>query len=158
MREEERDTHIHSGVLPGGVGGTGIGMGIIGAPLLSNHRTEDREARSETFRNQSAQKSGGGGGSGSGGWSPQALRSNPVHGYRNVSGDGRGDEDEEEVEIPPKSPLRESMIAGLGAAVGRKSPDDERPRYQLVDEVVGDDVPILHSPGQLRHSRQKRSQ
>ena len=126
-------------------------MGIIGAPLLSNHRAEDREARSKAFRNQLAQKSGGG--SGSGGWSPQALRSNPVHGYRGVSGDGSGDEDGGEFEIPPKSPLRASMTAGLGAAVGRRSPDDDRPRYQLVDELAGDDVPILQSPGELRHSR-----
>jgi len=45
------------------------------------------------------------------------------------------------------------MTAGLGAAVGRRSPDDDRPRYQLVDELARDDVPILQSPGELRHSR-----
>lgn len=142
MADGERDTHIHSGVLPGGVGGTGIGMGI-GAPLLGNHRTEDREARSEAYRSQIA------------GGSPHALRSNPTYGGRSGGSGGGVDE---EVEIPPKSPLRESMqVGGLSSAVGRRNPDDGVRRYQLVDEIVGDDIPILHSPGQLRHSRQKRS-
>jgi hypothetical protein len=119
-------------------------MGIA-APLLGNHRTEDREARSEAFRSQLAERSAG--------WN-SPLRSNPTYGNRSVGSDGGGDE---EVQIPPKSPLRESMkVAGLGSAVGR-SPDDDVRRYQLVDEVVGDDIPILHSPGQLRHSRQKSS-
>jgi hypothetical protein len=49
--------------------------------------------------------------------------------------------------------LRDSRsVAGFGGAVGRTLEDEARPRYQL-DEVIGEDVPILHSPGQLRHQR-----
>jgi hypothetical protein len=135
LREEQfgRDTHIHSGVLPGGIGGTGIGMGLG----LGNYRTEDREARSEAYRDRA--------GSMGSSHSPP-LRSNPVRGF---SYDDVGDGDRE---------LRESrLIAGLGSAVGRRSPEDGdgRMRYALVDEVVGEDVPILHSPGQVSHERQK---
>ncbi|KAH8795563.1 hypothetical protein BGZ57DRAFT_201927 [Hyaloscypha finlandica] len=61
-----RDTHIGSGVLPGGIGGTGIGMGITG--LTGNYRTEDREARSEAFRERMGERI------------PE-LRSNPVRGF-----------------------------------------------------------------------------
>jgi hypothetical protein len=135
LREEQfgRDTHIRSGVLPGGIGGTGIGMGLSFGG--GNYRTEDREARSESFRSSVGME---------GLSHSPPLRSNPVRGF---SYDDNEDEDRE---------LREQrLIAGLGSAVGRRSPEDERPRYALVDEVVLEDVPILHSPGQMRHERQK---
>lgn len=54
--------------------------------------------------------------------------------------------------LPPRSPLRETVLSAFNTAGGRR--EREMPRYQLVDEVAhGDDVPILHSPGQLRHNR-----
>lgn len=84
------------------------------------------------------------------------------HGSRGGSRDGSdvsennaGDEGPE-IAIPPRSPLRLSRMGNISAvsAPPRSPIDDARPRYQLVDEVVErDDVPILSSPGQLRHSR-----
>jgi len=59
---------------------------------------------------------------------------------------GEGGNRSPEWAVPPKSPLREERRRG----------DDGVQRYQLVDEVVGDDVPILHSPGQLRQGRGRR--
>jgi hypothetical protein len=135
----DHDTHIGSGVLPGGIGGTGIGMGITG--LTGNYRTEDREARSEAFRERMGERI------------PE-LRSNPVRGYSYdvVDAGRRSGEGEEEFGGPPME-LRDSRsVAGFGGAVGRTLEDEARPRYQL-DEVIGEDVPILHSPGQLRHLR-----
>jgi hypothetical protein len=35
---------------------------------------------------------------------------------------------------------------------------DTRPRYQLVDDGVPDDVPVLYSPGQLRGLNHQRGQ
>lgn len=136
-----RDTHMHSGVLPGGIGGTGIGMGLgIG---VGNYRTEDREARSEAFRERMG--------------SPP-LNLNPVRAfsYDVVEAGRRSGEGEEEFGGPPTELRPSGLVSGLGSAVGRRTPedDDQRPRYQL-DEVIGEDVPILHSPGQLRHERQK---
>lgn len=37
-----------------------------------------------------------------------------------------------------------------------RSVRDTRPRYQLVDEVLDENVPVLHSPGQLRNARAQR--
>jgi uncharacterized protein YbjQ (UPF0145 family) len=137
-----RDTLISSGVLPGGIGGTGIGMGITG--LTGNYRTEDREARSEAFRERMGERI-------------TPLGSNPVRGFSfdAVDAGRRSGEGEEEFGGPPME-LRESrLVAGFGGAVGGRTAEDEaRPRYQL-DEVIGEDVPILHSPGQLRHQRRK---
>lgn len=59
---------------------------------------------------------------------------------------GEGGNRSPEWAVPPKSPLREERRRG----------DDGVQRYQLVDEVVGDGVPILHSPGQLRQGRGRR--
>jgi hypothetical protein len=114
---------------------------------------------------------------------------------------GNGDESPE-IEIPPKSPLRRSMMGmGLGMSMrnytyvsaadgaeaeaeaditprtaapvvraessrqsqnqilknSERSKWDNRPRYQLVDEILErDDIPILYSPKQLRSQRQER--
>ena len=143
MREEEFGvTHIHSGVMPGGIGGTGIGMGL-GLGMGGNHRTEDREARSEAFRERL----------GSLGMSPP-LGSHPVRSFSYDVVDNGREEEEEGRDRAPSSLSETRLLAGLGSAVGRRSPDDERPRYQLVDTVV-EDVPVLQGPGQLRHSREK---
>jgi hypothetical protein len=139
--EFARDTRVRSGIMPGGIGGTGIGMGLG----LGNYRTEDREARSEAFRERVVSM----------GMSPP-LGSHPVRGFSYDVVDVDRDEREEGFGGPPTE-LRGSnqgLIAGLGSAVGRRTPEDERPRYQL-DEVIGEDVPILHSAGQMAHQRQK---
>lgn len=133
--EEEGPVHSNSGVLPGGIGGTGIGMG---SGLGGNHRTEDREARSEALRERL----------GGLGLNPP-LGSHPVRGfsYDDVGG-GTGNGDDREWKA-------QRLLVGLGSAVGRRGPEDERPRYALVDEIAGEDVPILQSPGQMRHERAK---
>ena len=131
--EEEGPIHSNSGVLPGGIGGTGIGMGL---GLGGNHRTVDREARSEAFR-----ESVGGPGLN------QPLGSHPVRGFScDDVGGGTGNTDDREWKA-------QRLLAGLGSAVGRRPPEDERPRYALVDDLAGEDVPILHRPGQMRHER-----
>lgn len=84
---------------------------------------------------------------------------------------GRSSPEYEDETVPPsdvgdsgqRSPLRETIRANLAAAAAGvmsrvERERDERPRYQLVDEVVGHNVPILHSPGQLRGQKAKRSQ
>ena len=112
----------------------------MGLGLGGNHRTEDREARSDAFRERL----------GGLGLNPP-LGSHPVRGfsYDDVGG-GMGNTDDREWKA-------QRLLAGLGSAVGRSGPEDERPRYALVDEIVREDVPILHSPGQMRHERAKNS-
>ena len=131
--EEEGPIHSNCGVLPGGIGGTGIGMGL---GLGGNHRTEDREARSEALR----ERIGGLG-------LNRPLRSHPIKGfsYDNVGGETENADDREW--------KAQRLLAGLGSAVGRRDPEDERPRYALVDDLAGEDVPILHRKGQMRHER-----
>jgi hypothetical protein len=137
IRDEEEGEPINygSGVSPGGISVTSIGMSL---GLGGNHRTEDREARSEAFRERL------------GGLGPSPpLGSHPVRGfsYDDVGGGTRNTDDRE---------LKaQRLLAGLGSAVGRRGPEDERPRYALVDEIAGEDVPILHSPGQRRHEKAK---
>ncbi|KAE9371233.1 hypothetical protein N431DRAFT_342308 [Stipitochalara longipes BDJ] len=142
LQDEEfgRDTRVHSGIMPGGIGGTGIGMGLG----LGNYRTEDREARSEAFRERVVSM----------GMSPP-LGSHPVRGFSyDVVDVNRREQGEEEFGGPPTELRASGLLSGLGSAVGRRTPEDERPRYQL-DEVVGEHVPILHGAGQMAHQRQK---
>lgn len=164
-------------------------------PSMNKLRTQDPNRGQEGLRD--------------GGWSPQQLRMNNSSNFAGGNRDG-----EEEIEIPPRSPLRESMrgiatniavataaaAAGVGGwmggneggrrvgsgeapllgeeeererererLVGREQRErvvereererDTRPRYQLVDDGVPDDVPVLHSPGQrgLNHQRGQKS-
>jgi len=125
----------NAGIMPGGIGGSGIGLG------LGNYRTEDREARSEAFRERVVSM----------GMSPP-LGSHPVRGFSYDVVDMHREGGEEAFGGPPTE-LRSSLTVGLASAVGRRTPEDERPRYQL-DEIVGEDVPILHSPGQMGRQRQ----
>jgi hypothetical protein len=128
-------------------------------PSIPNLRTQDSSQGRENVR-------------GDGGWSPQQLRMNYSS---NFSGGNRNGE--EEIDIPPRSPLRDSMsgmvtniaaatvaaAAGVGAGMGRgfgagERERDNRPRYQLVDDGVPDDAPVLHSPGRLRGLGHQRGQ
>jgi len=162
--------------------GLGMGIGAPlrrGGSGNSNHRTQNRDLTAEAFRSsQRARAQSQSYNVQTDGWAPQHLRgasaelnlrgggaSSSEGSYESGSGsgstdgrDGSRDGDESpEIAIPPKSPLRQSRILGnmAGMSTGGRSPvDDAKPRYQLVDEVVErDDVPILHSPGQLRYSR-----
>jgi hypothetical protein len=150
----------------------------------SNLRAHSRDLTAEAFQlpNQSHQIQDEG-------WTPQGLRgaSGEIHIRGGSGGSSSGESDRRssnsasrgsgsgnshvgscdgdaspEIEIPLRSPLRQSRIwsgnAGLGnmttVTVATSPVDDKKKRYQLVDDVVArDDVPILHSPGQLRHSR-----
>jgi hypothetical protein len=157
-------------------------------PSIHNLRTQDQNRGQEGMRD--------------GGWSPQQLRMNNSSNFAGGNRDG-----EEEIDIPPRSPLRDSMrgiatniaaataaaAAGVGGWMGgneggrrvgsgeapllggeeeererererlverEERERDTRPRYQLVDDGVPDDAPVLHSPGQLRglnHQRGQRS-
>jgi len=127
------DSHATAGIMHGGIGGSGIGLG------LGNYRTEDREARSEAFRERVVSM----------GMSPP-LGSHPVRGFSYDVVDMNREMGEEEFGGPPSELRSSSLIVGLGSAVGRRTPEDERPRYQL-DEIVGEDVPILHSPRRMGH-------
>ncbi len=78
---------------------------------------------------------------------------------RNTEAEARSGDGSPEWAVPPRSPLREGIGASLSAAVSGRGMEDRSDgiqRYQLVDEVVGEDVPILHSPGRLRQSRARR--
>ena len=60
-------------------------------------------------------------------------------------------------EVPPKSPLRDGMLglqSMIAIATGKR---DSIPRYQLVDDGVPGDVPILHSPGQIKKNRVRKN-
>jgi hypothetical protein len=132
----------------------------------------------------------------------ESTSSNASQDGSRIEDEGRGGSGDEspEIQIPPKSPLRKSMMGrGLGMSMGNytyisagdrseaevditprtaapvlragssrqsqsqilknseSSKWDNRPRYQLVDEILErDDVPILHSPRQLRNQRHER--
>lgn len=143
MVPTERDTHIHTGDLPGSSSGTPLGLGAIGVSPLRRSptntagtgRTQDRDLTSEALRTP-IQGSAYGGSSGNGSNS-SLINRDPEPG------------------VPLRSPLREGvgmMSAGLGSAVSAVVGRDNAPRYQLVDEER-DDVPVLTGPGQLRSSR-----
>lgn len=131
--EEGGPIHSNSGVLPGGIGCTGIGMGL---GLGGDHRTEDREAKSEAFR----ERMGG-------------LGLNPLLGSHPVMGFSYDDVGGRTGNIGDREWNAHRLLVGLGSAVGRRGPEDERLRYALVDEIAREDVPVLHSPRQRRHER-----
>ncbi|KAK0112686.1 hypothetical protein ONS95_014425 [Cadophora gregata] len=183
---QERDTHIHTGDLPSAVSGIGAApMLLRGGSGGGRRRSQDWGVTTEALRAQRPRLASGPVPIKPAGWSPRGLsmrRSSggggggvhsPPGSFSGTgnAGRGRGVGIGEEAEggnekengnggargnrspewaVPPKSPLREERRRR-----GRED-DDGVQRYQLVDEVVGDDVPILHSPGQLRMGRGRR--
>lgn len=139
---QDRDTHIHTGDLPSAVSDPSpmLMRGGSGGSDRTRRRSQDWSVTTEALRAQRpssttvpVQPAG---------WIPRAL---------SMRGASTG-EGSPEFGVPPRSPLREAIAASLSAAVAGKRGDDVQ-RYQLVDEVLGDDVPILHSPGRLRRGR-----
>lgn len=166
---QERDTHIHTGELPSAVSATTPGAapmllrGGSGGSSAAKRRSQDWGVTTEALRAQRPRIASGPVPVKPAGWSPRGLsmrRSSAgmtspgsfsgtgnVARTRGVGGEtSTGGNRSPEWAVPPKSPLREERRRG----------DDGVQRYQLVDEVVGDDVPILHSPGQLRQGRGRR--
>jgi hypothetical protein len=107
------------------------------------------------------------------GWSPRRLRTvrDRAESVASVELRGRASPAfsnrslEKEVEIPPKSPLRQERRTsfGLNNAISNAvatSAGGRRQQHQLVDEVMGprrrNEVPVLNSPGGLRVERQRQ--
>ncbi|KAG4428086.1 hypothetical protein IFR05_016430 [Cadophora sp. M221] len=157
ITSQERDTHIHTGELPGAAAAAPMLLrGGSGGSYAARRRSQDWGVTTEALRAQRPRIASGPVPIKPAGWSPRGLSMRGPASPNSFSGTGsaaRGRTEERngdgsgspEWAVPPRSPLRSE----------RRREDDGVPRYQLVDEVVGDDVPILHSPG-LRLGRARR--
>ncbi|KAH9213237.1 hypothetical protein DL95DRAFT_447130 [Leptodontidium sp. 2 PMI_412] len=154
---QERDTHIHTGELPATAAAAPMLLrGGSGGSSAARRRSQDWGVTTEALRAQRPRIASGPVPIKPAGWSPRGLSVRGPTSPNSFSGTGsavRGRTEERngdgsgspEWAVPPRSPLRSE----------RRTEDDGVPRYQLVDEVIGDDVPILHSPG-LRQGRARR--
>ncbi|KAH7309331.1 hypothetical protein BKA65DRAFT_543536 [Rhexocercosporidium sp. MPI-PUGE-AT-0058] len=155
LPSQGRDTHIHTGDMPS-TAETTVPMllrGGSGGSSAARSRSQNWGVTTEALRAQRPRIASGPVPIKPAGWSPRGLSMRGSTSPNSFSGTGsaaRGRTEERnedgsgspEWAVPPRSPLRSE----------RTRESDGLQRYQLVDEVVGDDVPILHSPG-LRQGR-----
>ncbi|KAL2066071.1 hypothetical protein VTL71DRAFT_2142 [Oculimacula yallundae] len=168
----ERDTHIHTGAMPslpsGGIIAAAApmllrgGSGSSANSFTPRRRSQNWGVTTEALRAQrprvvstptpvQVQPQG---------WSPRGLsmRGSVSGSFAGTGSAGRGrversaggGDGSPEWDVPPRSPLRSERLSAGGEGGVRVG--DGVQRYQLVDEVVRDDVPILRSPG-LRQGR-----
>ncbi|CAL3971500.1 unnamed protein product [Diplocarpon coronariae] len=152
--QAETDTHAHVGDLPTATAGAPMLLrgGSGGSPRtrrpewsITTEALRAQRPRTSSMRIKPA------------GWCPRGLSVRERSAQIEAS---NGDSSPEWI-VPPRSPMREKFLASVSATIAgsessRESVSDGVQRYRLVDEVVGEDVPILRSPAQFRQNRTRR--
>ncbi|TAQ91610.1 hypothetical protein B7494_g124 [Chlorociboria aeruginascens] len=159
-----RDTHIHTGELPDEPVAT-TGMAIAAIPMgRGNTRTQDVAARSEALRRRSEHAEVER-------WSPQRsmeepspvkdqLRESMVAMKNWASTHAAGEVNRGSVGKRDSTEKRESIwntasVRGIG--LGNRDTTTSLPRYQLVDEMPSESIPIMRAPREVHVKGPKRT-